>query len=117
MMELIHDVHEALAFKRLCLSKESTLQDQMAKVFRDYPLEVKREYWLDQKNRVDFFCDGLAIECKIKGNRMQILRQVTKYCAFQEVKALILVTNRSMGFPSYLKGKPCFLIPLGRSWL
>ena len=77
----------------------------------------KPEYRLDAKNRPDFFVYEHAVEVKIKGSAKAIYRQCERYSAFPEVKGVYLVTNKAMGFPETLNGKPCYVINLGKSWL
>lgn len=76
-----------------------------------------REHRFDEKNVVDFFVCNIAIEVKIKGSRREIFRQCERYCQFEEVQKLILITNRSMGFPEEINGKSCYLLNLGKAWL
>lgn len=101
------------------LSTEASLKKDMAFLFaRHLGIIMPEEYVLDPKNRVDFFLDGTAIEVKInKGAAKSIYKQCERYCQFDEVKNLILVTNRPMGFPKEINGKPCYVISLGKGWL
>jgi len=82
-------------------------------------VEYSREHKLDEKNIPDFFISdgGIAIEVKIKGTAKQIYRQCERYSEFDEVRRLILVTNRSMGFPKQINGKDCYMVNLGKAWL
>jgi hypothetical protein len=102
---------------RFPLEREKDTQAAIALKFKEQNIDVQKEYYLDSKNIPDFFIDGIAIEIKIKGNAMKIYKQCERYCQFDEVKQLILATNRSMGFPSQINGKPCYFINLGKAWL
>lgn len=102
---------------RFPLEVEKETQAAIEQKFKDNGIEYSREHKLDQNNIPDFFIDGIAIEIKIKGNAKSIYKQCERYCQFQEVKSLILVTNRSMGFPKEINGKPCYFINLGKAWL
>src|SRR5271166_5168093 len=99
------------------LNTEEDLKIQMKKVLDDNKIEFVKEYVLDKKNRPDFFIEGIAVEVKIKGAAKAIYRQCERYCGFEEVKSLILVTNRSMGFPETINEKPCYVVSLGKGWL
>ena len=110
-------VIKALTGKRFQLDTEVELQLQIATIFTEAGLLFQREHRLDAKNRPDFFIDGLAIEIKIKGGAQAIYRQCMRYCDFKEVTGLLLVTNRSMGFPPSLNGKPTYFFKLGAGWL
>ena len=102
---------------RFPLEVEKETQAAIEQKFKDNGIEYSREHKLDQNNIPDFFIDGIAIEIKIKGNAKSIYKQCERYCQFEEVKSLILVTNRSMGFPKEINGKPCYFINLGKAWL
>lgn len=105
----MNDVIKILSSTRFPLEKEKETQAA--------GIVFNREYKLDPVNIPDFFIDGTAIEVKIKGNARQIYRQCERYCQFDDVKNLILVTNRSMGFPKEINGKPCYFVNLGKAWL
>jgi len=78
-----------------------------------------REHRLDEKNIPDFFCQdyGIAIEVKIKGTKKAIYKQLLRYSQFEAVKILILCTNKALGLPAQIGGKPCYFIHLGKAWL
>lgn len=109
--------HNLMTAYRFSLESEEELKLQMAKVMQDNDIPFKREYRLDPKNKPDFMVFEYAVEVKIKGAAKAIYRQCERYSTFDEVKGLYLITNKSMGFPETLNGKPCYVINLGRSWL
>lgn len=113
MIEIIINILSS----RFPLEKEKETQEAIEKKFTENGIVFNREHHLDHDNIPDFFIDGIAIEVKIKGNARSIYRQCVRYCDFNDVKALILVTNRSMGFPPEINGKPCYVVNLGRAWL
>lgn len=113
----ISDLINLVSFFRLSLQNEKETQMQIAKIFTDNGIDHQREFRLDSKNIPDFFMDGIAIEVKIKGSPRQIYKECERYCAFEEVRELILITNRSMGFPREINGKPCYLVNIGKGWL
>lgn len=102
---------------RFPLEVEKETQAAIEQKFKESGIEYSREHKLDQSSIPDFFINGIAIEIKIKGNAKSIYKQCERYCQFEEVKSLILVTNRSMGFPKEINGKPCYFINLGKAWL
>jgi len=102
---------------RLSVHDEKETQKQVEKLFADNKINYEREFKLDKKNIPDFFIEGIAIELKIKGHARKIYKQCERYCDFEQVKELILITNRSMGFPEDINGKPCYVINIGRAWL
>lgn len=110
---MIEDVVQKLRKYRFTLASEQALQQQIHQVLPQF----QREHRFDKKNRIDFFNTGIGIEVKIKGGRMAIYRQCERYCKFDSVTGLILITNVAMGFPKDINGKPCYVISLGERWL
>lgn len=114
---MLQKVIEILSSYRYPLNDEKSLQSAIEKKIVESGIVFNREYRLDSKNIPDFFIDGIAIEVKLKGVAKNIYKQCERYSKFDEVKQIILVTNRSMGFPKELNGKPCYVIKLGNAWL
>lgn len=113
----IGEIIKLLSTKRFIVNDEKELQKSIEDVFKASGVQYQREFTLDPKNRPDFFINGIAIEIKIKGSAKKIYRQCERYCQFDNVKALLLITNRSIGFPQQINGKDCYLMNLGKSWL
>lgn len=114
---MIEAIMKALAGHRFDVSCESTLQLQIAEVFQAAGIEFQREVNLSPGDRIDFMVGEIGIEVKISGQAKAIYRQCVRYCTFDQVTMLLLVTNRAMGLPGELEGKPCYVHTLGRSWL
>lgn len=102
--------------RKFDLHNEKILQAQMADQLLGF--DVQKEYRLDDKNIVDFFVDGgIAIEVKIAGGKKDIYKQCLRYAMFDQVEMIVLVTNKAVGLPKMLNGKPTFIIKLGDAWL
>ncbi len=114
---MVEEIIQILSRCRFPVEHEKDTQEYIDMAFKRNGIDAKREYRLDEKNVPDFFLDGIAIEVKIKGNAKKIFKQCERYCNFEEVKKLILLTNRSMGFPKEINGKPCYFLNIGRAWL
>lgn len=117
MEELVESVYKCIQRRRLNLNSEAALQLDIENAFKEDGIVFEREVILSKKDRPDFMCGCIAVEVKIKGSAKSIYRQCERYCQHGLVEALILVTNRSMGLPEEINGKPCYLINLGRGWL
>ena len=113
--KIVKHVFNCINNLRLSVTNEKQTQSQVFQAIRH--LGFIREYHLDNKSIPDFFYHGIAIEIKVKGEKVAIYRQCQRYCEFDQVKALILITNKSMGFPEYINGKPCYFFHIGKSWL
>jgi hypothetical protein len=120
MSKEVKDVVEVLRRKRFNLHDEKILQSEMEAEFVSAwgDADVEREFVLDHKNTIDFLISGdLGVEVKIGGQKRAIYKQCERYCGFEKIKVLLLVTNRSMGFPEQINGKDCYVLNLGRAWL
>lgn len=116
-MSCAKKIIDVLSVVKFDLHNEKSLQEQVFKALISSGVNVQKEYRLDKENIPDFYVEGIAIEAKIKGSRPAIFKQCSRYCGFEQVKELILITNRSMGFPDQINGKPCYTINLGKAWL
>lgn len=110
-------LHKLLSKHRLPLSNEKELQAAIGAVLTYNSIDYTREARLSGKDYIDFLVGDVGIEVKLKGSAMAIYKQCKRYCGYPEVKELIIVTNRSMGFPKEIDGKPTYLLSLGRMWL
>lgn len=107
-----------LECRRFTLGDEKLLQAEMERLFTGEQMPFEREKALGNGDICDFFIAGaVAVEVKIKGGRNAIYRQCERYCAHDEVKALVLATNVAMALPSHINGKPAFVALLGAGWL
>lgn len=114
----ICEVIKAFSTHRLDFSSEEVLQGQVAQMLAETGIPFQREVRLSGEDRIDFLVEGgLGIEVKIKGSPHAIYRQCQRYCASAHIRALLLVTGRSMGLPDQINGKDCYVHLLGRSWL
>lgn len=121
MNALINDIIKVLQSGRYDLTQEKTTQAQIQKRMQEKApaFGFIRHHQFDKTSIPDFFEPelGIAIEVKIKGSKIDIYKQCERYCKFEEVKMLILCTNKAMGFPKELNGKPCYYINIGKAWL
>lgn len=116
----VRDILYVLRRKRFTLQDEKVLQAEInSELLLAFGLpEVEREFILDKKNTIDFFISSAwGVEVKVCGQKRAIYKQCERYCGFEKIKALLLVTNRSMGFPKQINGKDCYVLNLGKAWL
>jgi hypothetical protein len=102
---------------RFDLSTEVNLKRGMAQIFKENNLPYEAEYIFDEESRPDFYYDGITIEVKIKGTKKSIYKQCERYCKHPKCEILILVTNKSLGFPPFINDKPCYVVNVGKGWL
>lgn len=100
------------------IKDEKSVQSAIERVLKDHEITHRREVRLSDKDIVDFMIDGgIAIEVKIDGQKRAIYRQCERYCEHPAVERIVLMTAKTMGFPSEIKGKPAYYVSFGRGWL
>lgn len=109
-------IQRQLSGRRFPLSDEKKLQAEIADAFAGF-VNFRREVILSPGNIIDFISEGVGIEIKLKGSAKAIYRQCERYCAFEEIKAIILVTNKIMKLPKQINNKNTYIINLGKAWL
>lgn len=109
-----------LSKKRLSLHNEKALQNEISKILsEEFPNStIEKEFHFDEKNIIDFRVDEyLGIEVKIKSSARSLYNQCVRYCQFDDIKNLLLITNVAMGFPSEINNKGCYFLNLSKGWL
>lgn len=94
---------------------EMELQAGIAQVLTGAKITFEREVRITGADRLDFLTDaGIAIEVKVEGPLSAVTRQLFRYAANDQIKELILVTNRNAHkrVPEAVYGKPLFLVHL-----
>ncbi|HEY4112879.1 MAG TPA: hypothetical protein VGM17_02355 [Rhizomicrobium sp.] len=117
--QLVAVIATALGRARVPLSDEKEAQAAISQILSDNGVAHEREHRLGPHDIPDFFCTpDLVIEAKMKAARpAAVYKQLKRYAGYDKVGALILVTNRAMGLPAAICGKPAYFISLGRAWL
>ena len=109
-----HDVRRvcaALTSHIFRFSSERDLQDGIEQVLNRLSVANKREARLTNEERVDFLVNRVAVEVKTKGNRVSVMRQLSRYAECPDVDAIVLVTaKQTLGCPSSIGGKPITVV-------
>ncbi len=113
----ITDILQLLKQQRFSLHNEKVLQTEMETFLRDNAYVFQREHHLSKDSIIDFMIGSIGIEIKITGNPKSIFKQCLRYCEFEEVSAIILVTNKIIKLPATLNKKPAHVLNLGTAWL
>lgn len=93
--------------------KESVLQEGIETLLKLNDLDYSREMRLGPRSRIDFLVEDIGLEVKTAGGADSVLRQLTRYAGFDEIKGLVLVTNKLRHtFPSDIDGKPLEIVYL-----
>jgi hypothetical protein len=92
---------------RFYFTSELEIQMAIGQVLATAGIPAQREYRLSEKDRLDFFIDGLVIEVKIGGSASEVMRQVARYAQHDNVQGVLLVTTRARHtLPEMFNGKP-----------
>ena len=93
-------------------ARESEMQTDVQEVLESLFEDVSREHRFDGRDRVDFFVDGIAIECKVNGTWTKVFEQLQRYASHDEVKSVVLITSRRKSIPPVdrVGGKPLLSI-------
>lgn len=113
------DVLAALAPLRVpVVFEEYDIHQLIAARLDDAHIPYKREYRLGPRNRIDFFIPGgIGIEVKRdKPVRTKVIAQIKRYSSFDEIHAVILISERGLTIPEEFNGKPCVSVSLKRMW-
>lgn len=89
---------------------EYRIQASVAKVLTAKGIPFQTEVALSATDRVDFLVDGcIAVEVKVRGSRMAVLRQLQRYARNERISGVVLAAARRTllaGLPDELHGKP-----------
>lgn len=96
------DIIAVVKKHHLYADTEIHLQDLLE---RCLPVGFKREHWLSQRDKIDFFYeDGrIGVEVKTQGSNASILSQLIRYAMTGAVDSLVLLTTKPLPIiPSHL---------------
>lgn len=99
---------------RLPHNSEAELHACLAQLFAREGIAFTHEAKLSVRDRVDFYLPdgGVAVECKVKVNRSDLLRQMQRYATYGWVEAVVLISRSGTDLPETLAGKPVFSLSL-----
>lgn len=102
------------------ITLENDLQGLIAETLDHHGIVYEREVKLGPRNRIDFLTpSGTGIEVKKgKPNNTQLNAQVERYCGFDAVTGVIVVTpwSRHLFIPDTVHDKPVRVLSLNRLW-
>lgn len=76
-------------------ANEVRLHELIAQVLDAAGFRFKREHRLDEKNRADFWIDGIVIEVKVDGDLASACRQCLRYAKLPGVRGVLLASSCS----------------------
>ena len=96
---------------------EYDLHRLVAEALKAAGLPCIHEYRLAPRRRIDFFIGGVGVEIK-KGrpNARELLKQVERYLACDELREIVVVTQKDTPLPARVLGKRVTCISLDRLW-
>lgn len=111
------EIIKALAKARFPMFNEKACQVAIFEILKSLIPGIQREKHLDTKNIIDFYTDGIGIEVKLFSSKRMLYEQCKRYCTFEEIKTIILLTSQSIGMPHQINGKDCYVLNLNKAWL
>lgn len=116
-MDNLDEIVKILCTSRFSLESEKTTQAEIAKMLAANGIAHQREHGLSKGSIIDFMIDGIGIEVKLRAAPKAIFQQLLRYCQFEEVNGIILITNKMIKLPATINKKPTHVINLGAAWL
>lgn len=114
-MTTLQTLYETLAQYFFPYRNEDELQRGIEAALTHHSIPFVREYQLTKSDRLDFFCDGIAIEIKIGGSNSEVIRQLHRYLKDDRVEKVLLVTSRAkhLNIPHTLNDKSIMILWVG----
>ena len=113
----MRQIAQAISSFRIRMSSEDQAQADIEEALRRKGVVFEAQKVLSPKDRIDAFCDGIAVEIKVKGTRAAIMRQLVRYAKLPEVGAVMLVSGVAWPFQGGdIEGKPFMFVNLGVAW-
>lgn len=96
---------------------ESDIHRWVEKRFDEAGLAYVHEARIAPGCRIDYLVEGVGVEIK-KGrpDGTALKRQLLRYAACEQVKALVVVAQRAVPLPREALGKPVRLVALNQLW-
>lgn len=88
------DICNILSAYHISTYTEAAMQSDVQSIFETCCAFV-REATLGPGERVDFLVGRVAVECKIKGGKNEVLSQLIRYAEHDSVSAIVLVTAKA----------------------
>ena len=96
---------------------EEELHAQVLGALSAAGLSPRHEVRLGPRCRIDVMCGNIGIEIKkSRPQRAALLRQIARYAACEQVKALVVVAPRGVDLPRTVCGKRVTMLGLERLW-
>lgn len=94
---------------------EMSIHNAFQDVLRENDIEFTREAVIARNCRVDFLLDTTAVEFKVHGSAIEVMRQLHRYSQSRMVREIVLVTMRNVHrlMPAKISGKPVEVFILG----
>ncbi|MFW6025156.1 MAG: hypothetical protein ACOCRX_02330 [Candidatus Woesearchaeota archaeon] len=102
------------------ITQETDLHSIIAKCLMENNIPFEKEYYLGPRSRIDFLAKkqiGIEVK-KEKPNNTHLKKQIKKYCKYEIITGLIIVTPwaRHLNIPNEVNGKPIYIISLNKLW-
>lgn len=117
-MNNIEAILNALSAVRVpAIPGEYDIHAEIAQALTSAGIAYEHEYRIAPRARIDFYVDGIGIEVK-KGKpvRSALIAQLRRYLQNDQIRQMIVISQRSVSLPDTLCGKPLTVFALDRLW-
>ena len=96
---------------------EAELHQQIITQFNRMEIPYRHEMTIGKLGRIDFWVDGIGIEVKKgKPNIKMLINQLTQYSHSEQIKQLIVVSQKKLNLPTSINNKPVYVVALDSMW-
>ena len=96
---------------------ENDIHQLVAEKLGEAGLVYQHEAKLAPGCRIDYLVGNVGIEIKKgKPNAADVLKQLMRYAACEDIAAIVLLTQRTVNAPKTVLGKPVHVIVLNQLW-
>jgi hypothetical protein len=96
---------------------EDEIHRKIMDAFDEDFIHYEHEYSVVPHKRFDFWIDGIVLEVKKeKPSKITLLNQLNRYTQADEVRAIIVVMEKSMMLPRKLNDKLIIVVSLNQNW-
>lgn len=97
--------------------EEFDIHDLLVSALVDAQIPHIREYRFAERCRADLWVNGIVIEVKKSRPPLaSLMNQVQRYASQRNVRAVIVVLERSVHLPAIISGKPVKVLSLNALW-
>ena len=97
--------------------EETAIHQAIRDAFDEAAIHYRHEYRVRTGKRFDFWVRGIVIEVKkSKPIKRSLIQQLRRYTSVPAVKAVIIISQKTVELPSHINGKRVVSLSLNKNW-